>query len=279
MNKEFILARNHVTVKGKGKKTIIFAHGFGCDQHMWRFVAPSFEEEWRVVLFDFVGSGHSDSKAFDQVRYSDLAGYAQDVIDVCEALDLRDAVFVGHSVGATIGILASVDTPELFERLVLIGPSPRYINDLPHYIGGFEREDIEGLLRLMEDNYAQWSGYLAPIIMGNEGRPELAKELEESFCAVDPDIAGIFAKATFLSDYREVLQKVSVPALIMQCAEDVIAPLEVGVYMHQQMNGSSLKLMEATGHCPHVSHPAETVKLIADYLNEGQASTRAALEA
>jgi len=272
-DKRSVLNRNHVTVKGKGDKVIVFAHGFGCDQSMWRFVAPAFEEQWKIVLFDFVGSGSSDKKAYDPVRYSELSGYAADVLEICEALDIQNIVYVGHSVAALIGILASVQSPALFDQLVLIGPSPRYINDLPDYIGGFEREDIEGLLRLMDTDYAQWSGYLAPIIMGNGDRPALAKELEESFCKVDPEIASVFARATFLSDHRDVLPKVATPTFIMQCTEDLIAPLEVGAYMHQQIRGSTFRMMEATGHCPHVSHPDETVALISEYLREVQAGT------
>ncbi|SFB30742.1 Pimeloyl-ACP methyl ester carboxylesterase [Cohnella sp. OV330] len=267
-DKRDVLNRNNVTVKGNGDKVIVFAHGFGCDQSMWRFVAPSFEDQWKIVLFDFVGSGDSDKNAYDPVRYSDLSGYAADVLEICEALELENVVYVGHSVAALIGILASIQSPAMFEQLVLIGPSPRYINDLPDYIGGFEREDIEGLLGLMASNYKQWSGYLAPVIMGNSDRPALAMELEESFCKVDPEIAGIFARATFLSDYRYVLPKVETPTLIMQCTEDVIAPLEVGAYMHQKIRGSSFRMMEATGHCPHVSHPDETIALISEYLRE-----------
>lgn len=279
MDKRDILERNHVNVAGEGDKVIVFAHGFGCDQSMWRFVAPAFEKQWKIVLFDFVGSGNSDKNAYDPVRYSELAGYASDVLEICEALELQKIVYIGHSVAALIGILASVQSPALFEQLVLIGPSPRYINDLPDYIGGFEREDIEGLLSLMASSNAQWPGYLAPIVMGNPDRPALAKELEESFCKVDPEIASIFARATFLSDHRDVLPKVKTPTLIMQCTEDLIAPLEVGAYMHQQIRGSSFRMMEATGHCPHVSHPDETVDLISEYLNEARSGIDKVAEA
>lgn len=279
MDKRDILRRNHVTVTGQGEKIIVFAHGFGCDQSMWRFVAPAFEKQWKVVLFDFVGSGNSDKEAYDPARYGELAGYATDVLEICEALELEQIVYVGHSVGALIGILASLQSPALFERLVLIGPSPRYINELPDYIGGFEREDIEGLLGLMASNNAQWPGYLAPIVMGNPDRPALASELEQSFCKVDPEIASIFARATFLSDHRDVLPRVMAPTLIMQCTEDLIAPLEVGAYMHQHIRGSTFKMMEATGHCPHVSHPDETVDLISEYLYESYAGVEKVAEA
>ncbi|MFD2327633.1 alpha/beta fold hydrolase [Cohnella sp. GCM10020058] len=274
-----VLNRNHVSIKGKGDRVMLFAHGFGCDQNMWRFVAPAFEEQWKIVLFDFVGAGDSDKNAYDPVRYNELSGYAADVLEICEALELQNVVFVGHSVAALIGILASVQSPGVFDHLVLIGPSPRYINDLPDYIGGFEREDIEGLLALMASNYKQWSGYLAPMIMRNSDRPALARELEDSFCKVDPTIAGIFARATFLSDHRDVLPKVETPTLILQCMEDMIAPLEVGAYMHQQIRDSSFRMMEATGHCPHVSHPDETVALISDYLREAYAETKKVAEA
>lgn len=271
MDHQQILVRNNVQVTGSGTKYLIFAHGFGCDQNMWRFVAPAFEDEYKVVLFDFVGSGKSDIRAYNPVRYSDLEGYAQDVLDICEALGTKDAIFVGHSVGAMIGILASVRKPEYFERLVLVGPSARYINDLPDYIGGFERDDLLALLDMMDKNYQGWASYLAPVIMGNPGRPELSGELEQSFCATDPKVARRFAEATFLSDYRGELEKVKVPSLILQCAEDVIAPLEAGAYIHTHMPGSEFQLMDATGHCPHMSHPEETIRLIRDYLASDKA--------
>jgi sigma-B regulation protein RsbQ len=268
LNKQDIILRNHVTILGSGSKTMIFAHGFGCDQSMWRFVAPAFEQDYRVVLFDYVGSGKSDLQAYDTRRYSDLTGYAHDVLEVCKAVEAENVIFVGHSVGAMIGVLASTMEPSCFERLILIGPSPCYINEFPDYIGGFERKDLLDLLELMEKNYAGWASYLAPAIMGNTERPELSEELETSFCASDPGIARRFAEVTFLSDHRKDLAKVTVPALILQCAEDLIAPLEVGAYMHHHLPGSTLQLMNATGHCPHMSHPEETIQLIQDYLRE-----------
>lgn len=271
MDQQQILVRNNVQVTGSGTQYLIFAHGFGCDQNMWRFVAPAFEDHYKVVLFDFVGSGRSDIRAYNPVRYSDLDGYAQDVLDICEALGARDAIFVGHSVGAMIGILASIRRPEYFERLILIGPSARYLNDLPDYIGGFEREDLLALMDMMDKNYQGWASYLAPVIMGNPGRPELSGELEQSFCATDPKVARRFAEATFLSDYRDALGKVTVPSLILQCAEDVIAPLEAGAYIHTHMPGSEFQLMDATGHCPHMSHPEETIQLIQAYLTSAKA--------
>jgi len=245
---------------------MLFAHGFGCDQNMWRFVTPAFEDDYRVVLFDYVGSGKSDLTAYDTERYATLEGYAQDVLDVCHTLALKDIVFVGHSVSGMIGVLAANREPELFDRLVLLGPSPRYINDAPDYVGGFERADIEGLLETMEKNYIGWANFLAPAIMKNPERPELGEELEASFCSTDPIIARRFAEATFFADNRADAAAATVPALIMQCSDDMIAPLEVGDYLHRAMPRSTLKVMKATGHCPHMSHPGETIELMRDYL-------------
>jgi sigma-B regulation protein RsbQ len=244
---------------------MLFAHGFGCDQNMWRFVAPAFEDDYRVVRFDYVGSGASDLSAYDERRYSALDGYAQDVLDVVHALDLREVVFVGHSVSAMVGVLAANREPDRFERLVLVGPSPRYVND-EGYVGGFERKDIEGLLETMDRNYIGWANFLAPAIMKNPERPELAGELEASFCSTDPVIARRFAEATFFSDNRADLARVSVPSLILQCADDIIAPVSVGEYLRDNMPGSTYHPMRATGHCPHMSHPEETVAAIREYL-------------
>jgi sigma-B regulation protein RsbQ len=263
---EDILKRNNVKVSGRGRRPLLFAHGFGCDQNMWRFVAPAFEEEYRVVLFDYVGSGRSDLSAYDPEKYSSLAGYAEDVLDVCHALALRGVVFVGHSVSSVIGMLASIREPELFARLVLIGPSPCYVNCPPDYHGGFERADIEGLLDLMDKNYIGWASFLAPVVAKNPERPEVARELEESFCSTDPRVMRRFAEATFLADNRKDLASVRVPALIMQCAEDSIAPAAVGEYLSRHLRGSRLRQLAATGHCPHMSHPEETVRVIKEYL-------------
>lgn len=261
-----VLTRNNVTVSGRGSQPMLFAHGFGCDQHMWRFVAPAFEDDYRVVLFDYVGAGRSDLAAYDAERYSALDGYAQDVLDVVHALDLHDVIFVGHSVSSMIGVLAANREPDRFARLVLIGPSPRYVSDPPRYVGGFDRSDIDGLLETMDRNYIGWANFLAPAIMKNPDRPELGAELTESFCSTDPVIARRFAEATFLSDNRGDLAHVRVPALILQCADDIIAPDAVGEYVHQAMAGSTLRRMRATGHCPHMSHPEETVALLREYL-------------
>ncbi|QJD88209.1 alpha/beta fold hydrolase [Cohnella herbarum] len=265
MNKS-ILSRNNVTIVGKGERPMVFAHGFGCDQEMWRHVAPAFEEDYKVILFDYVGSGKSNLNDYDPGRYGHLNGYAQDVLEIAESLDLRDAVFVGHSVSGMIGTLASIRNSDYFGQLIMLGPSPRYLNDLPDYLGGFDRNDILELLTMMEMNFTGWASYLAPIVMNNPERGELAVELERTFCSRDPAIARQFAEVTFFSDCREQLEKVTVPSLILQCSEDSIAPKEVGDYLHAHLKNSTLKLMRAKGHYPHLSHPEETVQLITEYL-------------
>jgi sigma-B regulation protein RsbQ len=260
-----ILRRNNVKIFGRGTQPMLFAHGFGCDQNMWRFITPDFQDEYRIVLFDYVGAGGSDVKAYDAERYGTLDGYARDILDVVEALELEDIIFVGHSVSSMIGVLAANQQPERFERLILIGPSPRYINESP-YVGGFERADIEGLLDMMDRNFIGWANFLAPAIMKNDDRPELGEELTASFCSTDPIIARRFAEATFLADNRADLTGVSVPSLLLQCSDDMVAPQEVGEYLHREMPGSTLRVMSATGHCPHMSDPDETVMLIKEYL-------------
>jgi sigma-B regulation protein RsbQ len=260
-----VIRRNNVTVRGRGAQPMLFAHGFGCDQHMWRFVAPAFEDDYRVVLFDYVGAGRSDLAAYDPARYGTLDGYAEDVLDVVRALDLTDVVFVGHSVSAMVGVLAARREPGRFAHLVMVGPSPRYIND-GEYVGGFERADIEGLLETMDKNYIGWANFLAPAIMKNPDRPELGAELTESFCSTDPVIARRFAEATFFADNRADLAGTRVPSLILQCSDDIIAPQSVGEYVHRALPGSTLRVMRATGHCPHMSAPDETVALIREYL-------------
>lgn len=245
---------------------MVFAHGFGCDQHMWRWVSSAFENDFRVVLFDYVGSGKSDRRAYSAERYGSLGGYAQDLLDVCAALEVKDAVFVGHSVSGMIGALASIREPERFSDLIMVCPSPRYINDAPNYVGGFERAEIEGLLDMMEQNYLGWASFLAPVVMKNADRPELAQELEDSFCSTDPKTARLFAEVTFFSDNRADLPRVKTPSLIIQCSDDAIAPVDVGEYLFQHLAGSSLRIIAATGHCPHLSHPEETVAVIQEYL-------------
>ncbi|EDL64472.1 alpha/beta fold hydrolase [Bacillus sp. SG-1] len=263
-----ILTRNNVKVKGNGKQPMIFAPGFGCDQTVWTLVSESFENDYQVILFDYVGLGDSDVKAFDPDKYSKLSGYAQDVLDVCSALDLRGAIFVGHSVGSMIGMLASLRKPEYFSHLIMVGPSPCYLNDPPEYFGGFSKEDLIGLIDMMAKNYIGWANVFSTTITNNPDRPEVAKELEDRFCSTDPIIARQFAEACFFADNRQDLPRVTVPSLILQCSEDVIAPTAVGQYMKEHLPYSMIKYMNATGHCPHMSHPEETIELIRDYLEE-----------
>jgi sigma-B regulation protein RsbQ len=259
------LRRNNVRVIGRGPRTVVLAHGFGCDQNMWRHVAAALEGDFRLVLFDFVGHGRADASAFDRARYATLEGYADDILQICAALAIRDAVFVGHSVSAMIGVLAANKDPTRFSSLVLIGPSPCYIND-GEYVGGFTREDIEGLLDFLDSNHLGWSSTMAPVIMGNADRPELSEELANSFCRTDPQIAKHFARVTFLSDNRADLASVKVPTLILQCSQDVIAPEAVGRYVHRQIPGSTFVQLRATGHCPHLSDPDETIRAIQSFL-------------
>jgi sigma-B regulation protein RsbQ len=261
-----VVTRNNVHVLGRETaRPIVFAHGFGCDQNMWRFVAPAFESDYRVVLFDYVGAGESDMAAYDPDRYSTLGGYARDVLDVIEAFDLRDVVFVGHSVSAVIGVLAERKVPERFRALVLVGPSPRYLND-EGYMGGFEQNDIEALLGSLESNYLGWSRQMAPAIMGNPDRPELGGELTESFCRTDPDVQARFARATFLSDNRDDLPAVHAPCLVLQCSDDIIAPDAVGEYVRDRIPNSTYVKLAATGHCPNLSAPQETIDAIRGFL-------------
>ena len=244
---------------------MLFAHGFGCDQNMWRFVTGAFEKDYKIVLFDYVGSGQSDLTAYDPDRYSSLDGYARDVLDVVEALDLHNIIFVGHSVSSMVGVLAANTAPDRFEKLILIGPSPRYIND-GAYVGGFERKDIEGLFDLMDHNFIGWANFLAPAIIKNPDRPDLAEELTASFCSTDPVIARRFAQATFYSDNRSDLEHVRIPSLILQCSEDMVAPDEVGRYVKENLRNSTFHQLKATGHCPHMSHPDETIAAMQQYL-------------
>jgi sigma-B regulation protein RsbQ len=260
------VARNNVVEHGLAAgRPMILAHGFGCDQTMWRFVWPAFAEDHRVILFDHVGAGCSDASAFDRVRYASLEGYADDVLEICRELALEDVIFVGHSVSAMIGGLAAAREPDRFGGLVLIGPSPRYVDD-GDYIGGFTQSDIDGLLDSMDSNYVGWSGEIAPVIMGNPERPELGEELAGSFCRADPEIARHFARVTFLSDNRADLARMTTPSLILQCSDDVIAPDVVGDYVHGQLPGSRLLRLRATGHCPNLSAPEETVAAIRTFV-------------
>jgi sigma-B regulation protein RsbQ len=261
-----VIKRNNVRVSGKGCRAIVFAHGFGCDQAMWRLVAPAFEQDYRVVLFDHLGAGGSDLSSYDPARYDRLEAYADDVIAICDALQLERPVFVGHSVSTMIGVLAAARAPQRFGQLVLVGPSPCYMND-DGYMGGYTHADIDALLDFLDDNYVAWARMMAPTIMGNADRPELGTELQDSFCRTDPTAARQFARVTFLSDTRAELARVTVPTLILQCDQDAIAPAAVGDYVHAAIPGSTLIRMKATGHCPHLSAPEETIAAIRAYLD------------
>jgi sigma-B regulation protein RsbQ len=260
-----VIQRNNVNVTGTGEPVLMFAHGYGCDQNMWRYLTPDFSDKYRIVLFDFVGSGLSATSAFDRTRYSTLKGYAQDVLEIVEELNFENVHFVGHSVSSMIGALASIQEPSRFATLTMIGPSASYIND-GDYHGGFERVDIEGLLDALDTNHTAWSAMMAPTIMGNTDRPELSAELEASFCRMDPLLAHHFAKVTFLSDNRADLSLVRTKALILQCQKDAIADLRVGEYVHQCLPESQFVVMDATGHCPHMSHPKEVAKAMKEFL-------------
>ena len=261
-----VVERNNVTLSGAVRgQPMLFAHGFGCDQNMWRFVTPEFEDDYRIVLFDHVGAGRSDLAAYDRAKYSSLTGYADDVLDICRELELRDVIFVGHSVSAMVGVLAAAKEPGRFAKLILVGPSPRYTNE-GDYVGGFTQEDIEGLLDSLDSNYLGWSHTYAPIIMGRADRPELGEELTNSFCRTDPEIARHFARVTFLSDNRADLGRVQTPALVVQCSDDIIAPDQVGRYVHENLPDSRFVQLAATGHCPNLSAPDETVAAIKSFL-------------
>jgi sigma-B regulation protein RsbQ len=260
------ITRNAPSVTGKPDgQPLVFAHGFGCDSNMWRFIAPRFASEFKVVTFDHVGHGLGDSDGFDSERHSSLDGYASDVIDLCHALELRDVIFVGHSVSAMIGALASIREPDLFEKLVMIGPSARYIDDAD-YVGGFAEADILEMLDSLDSNYLGWSSAMAPVIVGNPDRPELGAELTASFCRTDPVIAKQFARVTFLSDNRDDLAEVSVPALVLQCRNDAIAPIAVGEYVRDHLPNARYELLDATGHCPNLSAPDATADAIAAFI-------------
>lgn len=258
---EQVLRRHHVNVSGAGERTILFAHGFGCDQSMWETVARNFELDYRVALFDYIGHGRSDASAYCEERYSSLSAFADDVVAIGAALKLRNAIFVGHSVSAMIGALAAVKAPEMFGELVMVGPSPRYIDD-EAYHGGFSAPQINELLEFLADNHLGWSEAMAPTIMGNPDRPELGKRLENSFCNTNPDVARQFARVTFLSDNRADLPLVSTRTLILQCQNDIIAPIQVGEYVHSRLPNSEFRLLDASGHCPNLSAPEEVTAAI-----------------
>ena len=263
-----VMQRNCVTTTGRADgPVVLFAHGFGCDQGMWAQVVPEFTDTYRVILFDHVGAGRSDSTAYDRDKYQSLDGYAEDLLQICHEMDLHDVILVAHSVSAMMAVAAATKEPQRFARLVLVAPSPCYIDDADAgYVGGFTRADIDGLLESLERNYFAWAATMAPMVMGNPDDPQLGEQLTGSFCRTDPAIARDFARVTFLSDSRALLTHVRTPALVLQCSDDVLAPAEVGQYVHQHLAGSTLVQLAASGHCPHVSAPQETATAILDYL-------------
>jgi sigma-B regulation protein RsbQ len=260
-----IATRNNVHVHGKGSKTMVLAHGFGCDQNMWRFLVPIFSDEYRIVLFDLVGSGLSEISAYDPGKYKTLTGYADDLIEIIQEFSEDPVVFVGQSVSAIIGLLATIKSPECFAANIMVGPSPSYIND-GDYIGGFDKEDIDELITAVEENYLGWSSAITPAIMGSSAHPDLTEDLTNSFCRTDPVIAKHFAKVTFLSDHRGDISKSFVPSLIIQCHDDFIAPIQVGEYMQRMMPNAKLEIIENIGHCPHMSSPEKTAAAIKSFL-------------
>lgn len=261
-----VLERNNVKITGHGKTTLMLAHGFGCDQNMWRFMLPKLESRYTVVLFDYVGCGQSDTSDYEKQRYQSLDGYAQDVIEICEELKLQNIVFVGHSVSSIIGMLAALQSPTIFSKIVMVCPSPCFLNFPPDYFGGFERDDLEELINLMDKNYIGWANYLAPLVMGQNNTVELIKELEESFCTTDPNYAKPFAKATFFSDDRAVLSKLQLPTIIIQSSNDNLASVEVGKFMHEKIPNSVLKVVDSNGHCLHMTEPNTVFKIIEQFL-------------
>ncbi len=261
------LRRNNVSVVGKGKKTLVLAHGFGCDQTMWRLLTPHLQDQFRIVLFDYVGCGKSDLKAFRTKKYSELNGYAEDIIDVCQALELEDAILVGHSVSSMTGLIAAMEAPRLISKLVMVCPSPSFLNDPPHYHGGFERADLEGLIELMSQNYIGWANHLAPLVMGASGEG-ITEELVDSFCTTDPVFAKAFARATFFSDCRDLLGKAKQPTLILQSTHDALASVSVGEYVHAHMANSELEVIEANGHCLHMTHPVQIAPSVVRFASD-----------
>jgi sigma-B regulation protein RsbQ len=260
-----VIYRNNVRVIGQGKITLLFGHGFGCDQNTWRAILPAFEQDYRLVIFDYVGAGKSDLSAYTDSRYGSLDGYAQDVIDICTELQLENVVFIGHSVSSMIGLLAIKYAPEMFTKIVFIGPSPRYLND-EDYEGGIDREDLEDLLEVMDSNYLGWSRMVAPLIMGNAQEPELAEALTASFCATDPDIAKKFARVTFMSDNRKDLSCLNIPSLTIQCEEDFLTSKEVALYIQDHTINNQVMMLSSKGHCPQLSDPQGVINAIRSFI-------------
>jgi sigma-B regulation protein RsbQ len=260
-----ISIRNNVKVLGEGSEILMFGHGFGCDQNTWRSVVPAFEKHFTIILFDYVGAGKSDLNAYDVDRYGSLEGYAQDVIDICEELNTKDVTFIGHSVSSMIGLLAIKKHPLLFKKIVFIGPSPRYLN-APGYMGGLDKDDLDDLLEVMDSNYLGWSQMLAPSIMGNPERPELAEALTTSFCATNPAIAKKFARVTFLSDNRKDLASLNIPSLTIQCEDDFLTSKSIAEYINQNTSNNRIAMLSSRGHCPHLSDPQGVIEAIWSFL-------------
>jgi sigma-B regulation protein RsbQ len=258
--------RHNVAIRGDGRPTFVFAHGFGCDQTMWRFVAPHYAERYRTVCYDLAGSGRSDLSAYDRDRHGSLQGHADDLIDLVRAVSSEPVVFVGHSVSSMIGLLGGIQAPELFAAQIWLGPSPCYIND-GDYVGGFTREDVESLLETLDSNYLGWSSTMAPAIMGAPDQPHLAEELTNSFCRTDPEIAKHFARVTFLSDNRADVAKLQQPTLILQCSDDLIAPQPVGEFLQRTLPNGTLRVIQNVGHCPHLSAPGSSVEAMDEFLD------------
>ncbi|MCO4786027.1 alpha/beta fold hydrolase [Marinomonas atlantica] len=263
-----VLSRNNVQISGiPSKPVILYAHGFGCSQAMWDSTLPAFNDKARQIAFDFVGSGQSDVNAYRFERYKTLEGYAEDIIEICDTLNLEsDVIFIGHSVSCSIGTLAANARPNLFKKMIFLGPSPCFLNMPPDYIGGFEKADLEGLLELMDQNYLGWASYLGPVVAGADADPKISGQLSDSFCSTDPVITRHFAKATFFSDNREDFAKLEVPSLILQHKEDALASIDVGKYLHQQIKHSTLKVLDVAGHAAHMSHPHLVINAIEEYL-------------
>jgi len=270
------LIRNNVNIIGEGSQVIVFAHGFGCAQNSWKFITDAFIKDYRLVLFDYVGSGNSDISQYDYHKYSTLEGYACDVIDIIDALQLTDIIFVGHSVSSMIGAIAAIQKPEVFKKLIFIGPSPRYLND-NEYIGGFEGEDIEGIFKQIASDYVNWAKAISPSVLGDNFDPEMAEFLQECFEATDPSIALAFAMTTFKSDTREKLKQLRVPSLTLQCSKDIMVPLSAGDFIQKHTPENFMVVMQATGHYPQISAPEETIKEIKKFIAEDKTTATAAV--
>jgi sigma-B regulation protein RsbQ len=270
IDKDAMLKRNHIHITGQGEKTVLLAHGFGCDQNMWRFMLPELEKRFKVVLFDYVGSGQSDLESFSTKRYATLDGYAKDLEEIILALDLENVSIIGHSVSSIIAGIASTHVGDRIANITMICPSPCFLNLPPDYVGGFERIDLEELINLMDKNYIGWANYLAPLVMGSDHSAELVGELSDSFCSTDPIVAKTFAKATFFSDYRSLLTEIAKPVLIFQSSKDSLASPEIGDYMAENITDSQLELIEAQGHCLHMTHPELITPLLIDFIELNQ---------